>query len=179
MKEIKIELSRTKLFFLLFGSLIFVFLGILFLVNPEKFTSFRFRSETTIFISGILSILFFGLCFFFILKKILDKRIGLIINEKGFVDNSSAISLGFVPWQDVSEVFETKVANQCFVSVNLKNPEDYFKKQNNILIRKSLEINFKNFNSLISISSNSLKIKHDNLLEIFSEYFEKYKNKNQ
>lgn len=71
------------------------------------------------------------------------------------------------------------MANQRFVSVNLKNPEDYFKKQNNILIRKSLEINFKNFNSLISISSNSLKIKHDKLLEIFSEYFEKYKNKNQ
>jgi hypothetical protein len=51
-------------------------------------------------------------------------------------DNTSAVSAGLVPWTDVLEIRETKVANQTFINLVVKNPQEYINKQKNGIKRK-------------------------------------------
>ena len=77
---IEIKLSKVKLILMFLGSILFITGGILFIRNPIEYESFIMKSPTIIFIAGCLSILFFGVVGFFIFKKILDKRPGLVIS---------------------------------------------------------------------------------------------------
>jgi hypothetical protein len=61
-------------------------------------------------LSGLAGIIFFGFVGFYLLKKLFNKKPGLIISNSGIVDNSSGISVGFIPWSDIKEIKETMVA---------------------------------------------------------------------
>jgi len=80
MSEIKITLSRRKLLFGLICSILFVVLGIQFILKPERYISFVFRNIDFIRIAGFASLIFFGLCSIYILLKAFDKKPGLIIS---------------------------------------------------------------------------------------------------
>lgn len=58
-QQIQIPISNSKLILMIIGSLGFVGLGVLFVMNPEKYTSPIMRNPTVIFILGLASILFF------------------------------------------------------------------------------------------------------------------------
>jgi hypothetical protein len=68
-EQIEIQLSKTKMMLTFFGSLLFVVLGLWFLINTPKSTHWLFGNPIVIFIAGIASVLFFGLVAVIIFRK--------------------------------------------------------------------------------------------------------------
>ncbi len=173
-EEMKIPLSMKKSIYLIIGCLIFIGLSIWFIIDPQQFLNFRRQNETTIFIVGIIGLVTFSFFLFFIIYKLFQKRTGIHFDKNGFFDNSSGTSAGFVKWEDVMKIDEAKVANQRFVLVVVKNPEDYVKRQKSFMKRKLMTSNMSFYHSPIMISANHLHINYDKLLELMKSQFEKY-----
>ena len=125
MEKIEIKLSKNKIALLTIGSLIFVIIGILFLLNPESFTSFRYRNEDFIRIAGILSTIFFGATGIYGCFKFFDKKVGLTLNNKGIIDNTNASSVGTINWDEISEIKMEQVMSTKFLLVYIKNTKKY------------------------------------------------------
>ena|SRR5690242_5407426 len=170
-RQIEIQLSKLKLILMLLGCLIFVIAGINFVINPTKYESFIMQSSTVIFLAGILSILFFGFLSFFFLKKIADKTMGLIISKDGITDNSSEVSAGFIPWSDIIAIKETKIVNQRFINIVVKNPEKYIERQKSVLKRKAMRVNYNTWGTAIGINANGLKISYQELKALLEKKF--------
>jgi hypothetical protein len=64
--------------------------------------------------AAIAAILFFGFGIFYFLRKLIDKKPGLIIDDNGIIDNSSAVSVGLIPWSDIEHISTTNVMKQKF-----------------------------------------------------------------
>ena len=175
--SIEIPLSKTKLTWLLLGSAIFIAIGILLLVNPSPLDPSEFCSPALARIIGLSAVAFFGLAGFFILKKRMDKTPGLILTEEGVFDNSSAVSVGFIPWSDVVEIAETRVLNQLFINLVVKNPQEYIDKQTSLFKRKALHVNYNSYGTVIGISANSLKIDYPALLDLVNKKYAAYNKK--
>ncbi len=167
-QPIEIPLSKRKLTFGLIGSLIFVVLGILFVLYPDKFITPIMRSATTIFISGFASILFFGACFIYVVKKLSDNSPGLIISDDGIIDNSSGVSGGQILWNDIEDIRVLEIHRQKLIMLQVKNPQDYIDKQTGAFKRKMMALNYKMYGTPLSITANALKINFEELLSILT-----------
>lgn len=177
-EEIEIPLSKSKLSLMLAGSIAFVALGAWFVTKPKEISMQGIHANPVlIFTVGVASILFFGLCATFIAKKIIDNRPGLVINGDGIIDNSGGTSVGLILWKDITEIKEITVANQNFITIIVNNPEEYINNQNSFIKRKAMEINFKSYQSPISISANGLKCNFNELYKIIIDTFEANKSK--
>lgn len=174
MNTIEIKSSKTKLTLLLFGSLLFVFLGILFLSNPDKFSSAIFTSKTVIQIVGAMAILFFGLCLIILLKSFFTKKFNLIINEKGIIDNSSFVSVGMISWDDITSIKSINVLSTKFLIIHVKDPNKYLNNQGSMK-RKMLQRTLSTYGTPISISSNTLAYNFDELEKVVLQYYNEYK----
>ena len=168
-QQIEISLSKMKLTLMVIGSLLFVVIGILFVINPEKYTTPIMRNPTVIFISGLASILFFSLCFVFIAKKLGDNSLGLIISDKGIFDNSSGLSAGQILWSDIENISVIKIHRQRLIMLQVTNPQEYIDKQTSSFKRKMMQLNFKIYGTPLSITSNGLKISFDELLSTLTD----------
>lgn len=169
---IEIPQSKKKILLLILGSLAFVVLGYCFyfeiIPNDGNF------NETFIKIVGIASMLFFGLTLLIGVNRMFKTKPGLIINEKGITDNSTATSVGFIPWRDITSVEPIKVVSTSFLIVHVKNPESYISKETNTLVKKSLQYNRKNHGSPIAIGSTTLAMKLQKIEAFINENFEKH-----
>lgn len=163
-QQMEIPLSKKKLTLMVLGSLIFIGLGILFVINPEKYSNPIMRNPTVIFIAGLASILFFGICFFFIANKLADNSPGLIIANDGILDNSSGVSAGKILWTDIEDLSVIKIYRQKLIMLQVNNPQDYIDKQESGLKRSIMTMNYKMYGTPLSITSNGLKISFDELL---------------
>lgn len=173
---IEIPLSKTKMLLAFVGAVVFVALGLWFLINPPKISNPIFDYPTIILIAGLASILFFGLVAVTIFRKILDKKPGLVISKQGITDNSSGVSAGLIPWTDIKEIKVSQEMNQKFLMFIVSNPQYYLDKVTNPLKRNAMKINYKNYGSPISISSNALKTNFDDLKKLLIEKMNEYKS---
>ncbi|WP_082331975.1 STM3941 family protein [Mangrovimonas xylaniphaga] len=173
--KIEIQLSKTKILLLLIGATVFVTLGILFIINPEQYANIRFRNAETIRVAGIASAAFFGLCLVFITKKLFDKKVGLTIDQNGITDNSNATSIGLIEWDDIKNIGTVQVASTKILMLETDKPEKYIGRAKNRITKRAMKANHKMYGSPLSIISNSLKIKYDDLEQLIREEFEKRK----
>jgi hypothetical protein len=171
MTEIKIPLSKTKIVLLLIAALAFVFAGAWGIIDPEKITSIRY-SDNFIFIIGIVSVLFFGLAAVFITLKIFSGKPGLILNDSGIIDNSTATSVGLIAWKDITGMRRLEIASSKILVIETSNPEKYIQRSKNIISKKAMKANNKMYGSPLSIISNSLKIKFSELELLIGEQIE-------
>ena len=141
--HIEIPLSRTKMILMFLGSLIFVGLGIWFLVHPPNVRNPIFGNSIFVFIIGIAAILFFGAIAISVFRKFSDKKAGLIINQQGIIDNSSGVSAGLIPWGDIEDIRISQVMSQKFLMVIVRNPQDYLNKASNRMKRNAMNMNYK------------------------------------
>lgn len=71
-------------------------------------------------------------CFFvaagdlYLFKQIFSKEPLIVICDEYFYDNSSAISLGKIPWSEMERVY----IRGGFLNIKLKNPKPYLEKKN-------------------------------------------------
>ena len=177
-EETVIELSKSKTILLILGSVAFVATGIwiLSLDTPAIESLPRYGSPWFVYGVGITATLFFGLAGAVGLKKLFDKAPGLVLDGEGFTDNTSGVSAGLVPWSEVVEIGQYQVQKQKLISIHVVDPEKYVNR-GNPLKRMTNRANLKMCGTPINISSNSLKISYDELLETFEAYFENSRNR--
>lgn len=168
-EKTEIQLSKTKLLLMLLGSAAFVCLGIFFMLNPGEI---RPNKQTFIQIVGMASVLFFGLCLIFIARKMFDQKIGLMIDENGITDNSSGTSVGLIEWGDINEIASAQIASTKFILIGTTEAEKYINRAGNALTKRAMQANQKLYGTPLSIASNTLKIKHNDLLAKVTESFE-------
>jgi hypothetical protein len=154
---IEIPASKKKLIQSLLGAIALVAASCFMLLSDHVSTNFLLRLPYVKNGIAIAGILFFGLSVFILFKKLIAKNAALIISDKGIIDNASAATVGLIPWNDIVEIATTKVMKQEFLTLKVRNPEEYIARQRNVLLRKTMQLNFKNYGSPIQISANNLK----------------------
>ena len=180
MKEkIEIPLSKNKLYLGILGSSLFVIAGFWLFFNANLYLDFPLRLFTNPLIIkgiGILSILFFGMIEILKIKKLLDKKAGLIIDSNGITDNSNATSVGLIEWNDISDIKTKRIMSTKFLLINVLNPEEYISKSKSGMKAKLMRTNLKMSGTPINITSSTLKYNFSELEKIVRIEFEKYKN---
>ncbi|RRD95637.1 hypothetical protein EII17_02375 [Clostridiales bacterium COT073_COT-073] len=71
-------------------------------------------------------IVFFNFLFF--LKKLRTKSAILEIDDRGIMDNSSALALGVVPWEDIKIVRITSFWGTKYIGLDLIDEQKYYQK---------------------------------------------------
>ena len=175
MDAIEIKLSKNKILLLLAGSLMFVVLGICFIINPEEFVTSVYRYKASIFIVGTLSVIFFGACAVYGIKKLFDNTSGLIINQEGIIDNSNGTSIGLINWTDILSIQTKQVASTKFLLVLVNDPDKYLNRATGFK-KKLLQANMRYYGTPLSITSSSLKCDFDDLEKIVRSSHEKFSN---
>jgi hypothetical protein len=170
---IVIPLSKSKLLLLFMGSLGFVAVGAWFVGSPSTFADSSF-TDVLLIILGCISILFFGACGVAMLFKLLGNKPGFIIDKSGITDNSTAVSVGFIPWSDITGISKTALAGQEFIMIKLRNPLEYIERQHNSATRMALKANNSNYGTPINVSVNGLKCSFGELLLALNQRFERY-----
>ncbi|WP_281235268.1 STM3941 family protein [Flavobacterium gelatinilyticum] len=173
MKEIKIELSKKKSFSAVLGSVIFILLGIQFILNPEQYVSRIYRNIELIKIAGFASVSFFGLCLLFILFKILDKKPALIINENGITDNSNYSSVGLIAWSKIKGIRTQQVMSTKFLLIDVSDPKEFIDKGSR-LKASFMKANLKMHGTPVLITSNTLNYNFSDLEKLLHEEWNKY-----
>lgn len=172
MKEIRVKQNNGKQLMLLLLAIIMVTLSVaIFFLNDE--TSIK---RIVMMAIGVIGTLFFSLCLLFILKRFLHPKDILVINEKGFEDNSSLFSVGFVSWDMVKRVYISNVMSQSFISVEVNNLEKLFENLPKSKI-KAIKLNQSLGYPPISITLNSTKENMMEVLEKMRGFQEEFLNK--
>jgi hypothetical protein len=173
--ETIIALGKTKIALLLLGACVFVAVGIWMFSLDDASIQSRRRFNDPVYVHGLglVSIVFFGSCGLYALKKLFDKKPALIFNNSGIVDNASSASAGFIPWSEVvgAEIFE--IQKQKMLIIKVRDPQEYIARGNSL--RRTLnKANYNMVGSPISISSNTLEIDFSELASLFDRYQRKY-----
>jgi hypothetical protein len=177
--ETIIELSKTKLVLLILGACAFVVAGVWLLsldaaeIRSGRSFRFFFNEPIIVYVAGVASILCFGLGGLYGLRKLFDKRPGLIFNNSGIVDNASAVAAGFIPWSEVLGAGVYEIQKQKMLIIGVRDPQKYVGR-GGALKRALNKANYKMSGSPISISSVALKIDFAELISLFNRYHQKY-----
>jgi hypothetical protein len=177
--ETVVELSKKKIVLIILAAGGFVAAGVHFLsfdeeyIRSERSFGFFFNNPTYVYGIGIAAIVFFGLVGLFAIKKLFDRKPGLVFNNLGIVDNASFVAAGLIPWSDVvgAEIFE--IQSQKILIIKVSDPQKYFQRGNSI--KRAFNKGGYNGNP-IGVPSIALKIKFPELVTLFNEYQRKSGN---
>ncbi|CAD7804790.1 hypothetical protein CHRY9390_01274 [Chryseobacterium aquaeductus] len=175
-----IPLSRMKMTLLFLGAVAIGVLGLILLIyEPESINhSNRFSwimKPVPRFLAGFFCVMFSGFSAITMLFRLFNKKPGLIINEKGIYDNSTAVALGFISWKDITEVKKITVNHSSFILIVVRNPIDYLNKTTQWLKLRALKMNFRYYDTPICISAHSLQIKFDELYKLLVDNLDQSK----
>ena len=176
--RIEIPLSKKKIALLLVAAIVFIAGGIWIASNPERFIPniFRITNPEIIRIGGIVGILFFGAAGIYGIKKLFDKKIGLIIDSNGITDNSNASSIGLIEWNDISDIRTKQVMSTKFLLIDIVNPEKYIGKAKNGIQARLMKANMNMYETPLSITSNTLKYDFGELEKLIKTEYKRNKN---
>lgn len=168
--EIVIPLSRGKIAVMFLGSIAFVVVCIWlwFVADTQpRYDSLYMKA------AAIAGVLFFGACGAFACFKFFDTEAGLIVDDQGIVDNSSAAAFGRILWDEIIEIRVSVISRQRMITILVTDPEKFLARSS--FIAKPLhKANMAMTGSPINIVSNGLAITHDDLLQTLTEAFERH-----
>lgn len=171
--KIEIPLSKIKIALLLIGAVIFVVLGVFFILRPEQFASVRFRNAELIRWAGVAATAFFGFCSVFIARKLFDTKAGLIIDWQGITDNSNGTSVGLIEWDDITGIETFQVVSTRILFLHTDKPDKYIGRVKNRILKHTMKANHKKYGSPLSIISGSLNMNFDELEKLIVSEFER------
>ena len=174
-QRIEIPLSKSKIIMMFTGATAFVAIGLWFVIAPPEIKNSYWGNPARLAIAGYASIVFFGICAAFFLRKLPDTRPGLIIDNTGMIDNSGALSAGQILWEDIVNISVLEMHKQKLLMLEVKNPQDYINRQNGLLKRKGMELNYKMYGTPLSITANGLKMPFHELYTLVSQKFQETK----
>lgn len=167
MQQLSIPIHKSKLIFPMLGAIVFVILGfwLFFVVSHQQ----TYVHPNVISSLGLVSVLFFGFIGFLLLKKIIDKKSGVIISNKGIIDHSSIFNLGLIPWSDIIGAAQVKVMSKNFLMIYVNDPQNYINKGTTVFSRALLKSNYNTHGSPVAIHLNSLDYKASELEQLILE----------
>lgn len=114
---------------------------------------------------GVVSLLFFGPATVYLLYQAVTERgPALVLSDRGFTDNSSALRAGFVAWDEVESVG----AYPMGVTIRLRDPRAVLARQP-AWRRALMKVNSKIASGDIFISVVSLPLQPEELLRLINE----------
>jgi hypothetical protein len=147
--------SRAKLLLMTAGGAVFVVLG--FLSLPQS-------ADTTVHLAVIASAVFFGLCSLYGIWRLIRPAPALIIHPSGIFDNASALSAGFLRWDEISGVFVGRVHRQRFLAIDVKDVEGLLSRQSWLKAR-IMKMNVSLTGTVVNIPANVLPISLEELIQ--------------
>ncbi|MBN3522830.1 STM3941 family protein [Paenibacillus apiarius] len=105
--------SKRKLILTLLGSLVFVAIGILLMLDSEG---------VSVVVGGVCA-LFFALTLAYALFRLAVPKPALVISEEGFIDNASLSAAGEVTWEEVKDIFIYEFMGEHFIGIQVVNPD--------------------------------------------------------
>ncbi len=176
MNKIEIPLSKTKTTLTLIGAIVFVALGVIFILTPNTFNPPFIGNTMVIGIIGAVAVVFFGIISIYNFKKMFDKTMGLIIDENGITDNTHASSVGLIEWTDITEIKAKQIISSKFLLIYTSNPSKYLDRVNKIQ-RRLMIGNMKMVGTPFSITPNTLKFDCKSLEKLLKERLVEQKDK--
>jgi hypothetical protein len=177
-QRLEIPASKSKIILMLLAALAFVAVGLWFVISPPAISNSFWGDPTKIAIVGYASIIVFGLCAFWLIRKIPDSKPALVIDDTGLVDNSGFVSAGEISWSDIEGISVIEIQRQKLIMVHVKNPKLYIERQTSVFKRKSMELNNKMYGTPISITANGLKISFESLWTILTQRWQQSRDGN-
>ena len=175
--ELVIEYSKNKMIFVIVGTCAFVAAGAWMLSLDDDYIRAShnpfLRDPLFLHAVAIVAIVFFGLCGIFAVKKLFDKKPGLVLNSAGIIDNTSAFSAGFIPWNQILGAEEYTIHNQKMLVIKVVDPEIYIAR-GGPLRRTMNKLATKMRGSPIALTASTLKIDFPELLSTFERYHQKF-----
>lgn len=163
--ETVIKSSTVKILALTLGAFAFVAVGLWLWSIAETQVQHNATFLKCVSIAGIG---FFGLCGVYGVRKLFDSSPGLIVNQHGIYDNSSAVAGDLIKWTDITGVEVGQVRSTRFLLIFVRNPEDVLKKAN-WFSRFWMTQNARLYGTPLSISANSLQCTFDELLQLVKQ----------
>jgi hypothetical protein len=114
-------------------------------------------------IVGIICILFGGIGLITIIKKMKNKRPGLIIDNIGIIDNSTGFSEKRISWKNIKKIKSFNMIIVKFIIIIIDNPDEFIKRY------KGGRWDYILTGSPVNIYTNVLKCKHKELMNILQE----------
>lgn len=111
----------------------------------------------------------------YVVRTLLSKTPGLVVSDAGILDDSSAVSGGFIPWSDIIEINARSIFGQHYLGIQVHNPDEYINRKKTWLQRFLMRRNHRQFKAVISISASSLRISHEELEDLIKRRFDAYK----
>lgn len=175
MDKIEIPISKKKTILSIIGALMFILVGIWFVIYPpHEFLTFSVSAALGQ-ILGAIAILVFGIFSIGLFKILINKKVGLTIDSVGILWNAGGLSVGFVPWEDVVEIKEYKINGQPFINVIVTDPQKYLHRYKSYLSRRMAEMNIKLCGTPVNISATSLKCNFRELHKLLTFAFDEHK----
>ncbi|WP_298735427.1 STM3941 family protein [uncultured Chitinophaga sp.] len=173
--RIAIPFSRKKLSRLLIISAVFAVLGCWILLTPINegtgLLNHPIIRNGSALCALLLGLLGTGLA----IRKLLQHQPALMIDDEGITDHSSPVAAGYIPWSDVQLITTTTVVNQKLILLIIRNAEAYILQQKNIIARKGMRMNFKNYGSPVCISASGLQCTAGELEQLIERKLSAYK----
>lgn len=176
-EEITIPLNKVKILMMFLLSTLFFVLGFWLMFgsfesHTGSYSRYSYVKEPFFrFPAGFFFICFFGTGLFLMFIKLFSSKPGLVINNKGIINQSTGVSGGLILWDDIEKIIITEASHQRFVMIILKNHQKYLKKVESRFKRKVMELNYNS----IKISANTLQISTKNLHLLLTEKMKEFK----
>ena len=106
---------------------------------------------------------FFGLMLLWFLSRLGQRVPALIVNQSGIFDKSSGLSGYFLRWEEIDSVYISRLGQQRFLSIRLKDPEAFLSGFSGFKARM-MRANMKLVGAPLNISANTLPMKLDDLV---------------
>ena len=172
-----VPVSQGKVLLLIIGAIAFVALGFwTFQLDPAWIASQRlYNDPALVHAFGVIAMVFFGFCGIVGVRRLVDRRPGLVLNSAGILVYSSAGSAKPIPWEEIAGFDTFAIRRQKFLVIKLVTPEKYVN-SGGPLARALKRANMRMVGSPVAIASNTLKISFDELVTLCSSYLAMYRN---
>lgn len=176
-QSVQIPLSKTSFVWLLVGALAFVVLGIWFwFVGDAEALPGMGIGPLAWRVTGIILSAFFSLVALYALFRLVDNRSGLVVGPEGLTDHSRAFSVGRLEWGEIKGFEITPLKSQQIVIVKLADPDRYIDSdQGNWFQRWRAKINHALYDSPVQLSTQTLQIEFDDLVELLEERYRQHR----
>lgn len=121
MQTISVPLSKRKLWLLLLASCLFVALGIWLWGQAPTYDDFD-RIKATF--ASVSCVIFFGMGIPIFLFKIIDRRAGVVLNDKGIYRMGVFNYHDVIPWEHVTHCTIGKIQRTKLLYIHVDNVEE-------------------------------------------------------
>jgi hypothetical protein len=171
-ETIVIPLSKTKIVLLTIGATVFLIVGLWLLSIANTQTRYN---PTIIKLVTFNCFVFFGVCGLIGFRKLFDTKPGIVIDQFGITDNSSAIGGHKIKWNDITHFTIESVKRTKFILIHVKNPSEYID-PSNVFKRFWLNLNNRIYGTPLSIAATTLQCNISDLFDILEKQWKRYNN---